>query len=129
MSDASNEPQVTTAVLPFPCDTPARKLDMDMYTAIVGHVPVIDPSLAHKEAADAPKPVAELARSWSPVNFCLELRRACVDNIMRHAQRQQVTDFIRRVGQSATRQIAGSQQYPKFVRSREMTSNQRERAA
>lgn len=128
MSDSNNDNAAESPVQPFPCDTPARKLDMDMYTAIVGHAPVIDPMLAQKEAAEAPKPVAEIARSWSPVNFCLELRRACVDNIMRHTQRQQVADFIRRVGQSATRQIAGSQ-HPKYVRSRVADTKQHDRAA
>ncbi len=129
-TNTTSAAEPVSTVQPFPCDTPARKLDMEMYMAIVGHAPVIDPSLAQKEAAEAPKPVTEMARSWSPVNFCLELRRACVDNIMRHAQRQQVTDFIRRVGQNATRQIAGSHSSPRFVKSRVAgTAQEQERAA
>jgi hypothetical protein len=116
----------TNMTIPFPTKTPAQRLERDLYSAIVGHPPVIDPTLAVKESMDAPKPVGDLARAWSPVNFCLELRRACVDNLLRHAQRQQVTDFIRRVGHNATRQIVGPPN-PKFVRSR--VANEHDKAA
>jgi hypothetical protein len=109
--------------------TPAQKLDMEVYAAILGRPPIIDPTLASTVEADAPRPVGELARSWSPISFCLELRRACVDNLMRHAQRQQISDFIRRVSHSASRQVMGTPSGSRFVRSRVADTDRRDRAA
>ena len=65
----SGDTTTAHATIPFPTNTPAQRLERDLYSAIVGHPPVIDPSLAAKESHDAPKPVGDLARAWSPVAF------------------------------------------------------------
>jgi len=89
--------------------------ELRMYEAILGKPLVYDPSappvvpeLADQHAMASPAPTtADDARQWSPRALAEHLRRRCDQLLLTAAARPQVALFLRRVTQSATRQIVG----------------------
>jgi hypothetical protein len=115
MSDqtADNAPNITKGSTAMPSNasaaTAAQKLDMEVYAAILGRRPIIDPTLAAKAESERAQAGggAGPARGRRSISVWNCVARAW-DNLMRHAQRQQISDFIRRVSHNASRQIMGN---------------------